>query len=77
MPLLLALILKAYHKDDCNRTASFFPLVYKLIELALLVPCQPRLLKHYSFSATKVIKSKLHNKIANDWFNNLRVCYIC
>ncbi|KRH00463.1 hypothetical protein GLYMA_18G214900v4 [Glycine max] len=37
-----------------------FPLVYKLIELALILP---------------IIKSKLHNKINDVWFNDLMVCY--
>ena len=52
-----------------------FPLVYKLIELALLVPVSTATGER-SFSAMKIIKSKLRNKIANDWFNNLMICYI-
>lgn len=52
-----------------------FPLVYKLIELALLVPVSTATVER-SFSAMKFIKSKLRNKIANDWFNNLMICYI-
>lgn len=52
-----------------------FPLVYKFIELALLVPVSTATVER-SFSAMKIIKSKLRNKIADDWFNNLMVCYI-
>jgi hypothetical protein len=53
----------------------FFPLVHKLIELALLLPVSTATVERL-FSVMKIIKSKLWNKIANDWFNNLRVCYI-
>jgi hypothetical protein len=49
-------------------------LVYKLIELALLVPVSTATVERL-FSAMKIIKSKLRNKIADDWFNNLMVCY--
>jgi hypothetical protein len=52
-----------------------FPLVYKLIELALLVPVSTATVERL-FSAMKIIKSKLRNKIADDWFNNLMVCYV-
>jgi hypothetical protein len=51
-----------------------FPLVYKLIELALLVPVSTATVER-SFSAMKILKTKLRNKIANDWLNNLMVCH--
>ena len=51
-----------------------FPLVYKLIELALLLPVSTASVERV-FSAMKIIKSKLRNKIADDWFNDLMVCY--
>ncbi|CAD6233716.1 unnamed protein product [Miscanthus lutarioriparius] len=51
-----------------------FSLAYKLIELALLVPVSTATVERL-FSAMKIIKSKLPNKIADDWFNNLMVCY--
>ena len=53
----------------------FFPLVYKLIELALLVLVSTTTVKRL-FSAMKIIKSKLRNKIVDDWLNNLMVCYV-
>jgi hypothetical protein len=28
-----------------------------------------------SFSTTKIIKTRLRNKINDDWFNHLMVCY--
>lgn len=51
-----------------------FPLVYKLIELALLLPVSTASVER-TFSAMKIIKSKLRNKINNDWFNDLMICY--
>ena len=52
-----------------------FPLVYKLIELSLLVPVSTTNVER-AFSCMKTIKSKSHNRIADDWFNNLMICYI-
>jgi hypothetical protein len=52
-----------------------FPLVYKLIELALLVPVSTATVER-AFSAMKTIKSKSRNRIHDDWFNNLMICYI-
>jgi hypothetical protein len=51
-----------------------FPLVYKLIELALLLPVSTAFVER-AFSAMKIIKSKLRNKINDDWFNHLMICY--
>ena len=51
-----------------------FPLVYKLIELALLLPVSTASIER-AFSAMKIIKSKLRNKMKNDWFNDLMICY--
>jgi hypothetical protein len=52
-----------------------FPLVYKLIELALLAPVSTAIVER-AFSCMKTIKSKSRNRIADDWFNNLMICYI-
>ncbi|XP_058749093.1 uncharacterized protein LOC131622065 [Vicia villosa] len=51
-----------------------FPLVYKLIELALILPVSTASVER-AFSAMKIIKSKLHNKINDVWFNDLMICY--
>jgi hypothetical protein len=50
-------------------------LVYKLIELALILPVSTASVER-SFSAMKIIKSKLRNKMKNGWFNDLMVCYV-
>jgi hypothetical protein len=52
-----------------------FLLVYKLIELALILPVSTVFVKR-AFLAMKIIKSKLRNKINNEWFNYLIICYI-
>ncbi|KAK2393786.1 zinc finger MYM-type protein [Trifolium repens] len=51
-----------------------FPLVYKLIELALILPVSTASVER-AFSAMKIIKTKLRNKINNEWFNDLMICY--
>ncbi|XP_024628832.1 zinc finger MYM-type protein 1-like [Medicago truncatula] len=51
-----------------------FPLVYKLIELALILPVSTASIER-AFSAMKIIKIKLRNKIKNEWFNDLMICY--
>ncbi|KAK2402098.1 zinc finger MYM-type protein [Trifolium repens] len=51
-----------------------FPLVYKLIELALILPVSTTSVER-AFSAMTIIKSKLRNKINDEWFNDLMICY--
>ena len=51
-----------------------FPLVYKLIELALILPVSTASAER-AFSAMKIIKSKVRNKLKNEWFNDLMICY--
>jgi hypothetical protein len=51
-----------------------FPLVYKLIELSLIVPVSIASVER-PFSAMKIIKNKLCNKISDEWSNHLMVCY--
>jgi hypothetical protein len=51
-----------------------FPLIYKLIELALLLLVSMASVER-AFSAMKIIKSKFHNNMNNVWFNNLMICY--
>jgi hypothetical protein len=52
-----------------------FPLVYHIIELALLLPVANVTVER-AFSAMKIIKTKLRNKMINGWLNDLMVCYI-
>ncbi|CAI8593708.1 unnamed protein product [Vicia faba] len=51
-----------------------FPLVYKLIELTLILSVSTASVER-AFSAMKIIKSKLRNKINDVWFNDLMICY--
>jgi hypothetical protein len=52
-----------------------FPLVYRFIELALILPVSTTSVER-AFSAMKIIKTNLRNKMADEWFNHLMVCYI-
>ncbi|CAK8560226.1 unnamed protein product [Lathyrus sativus] len=51
-----------------------FSLVYKFIELALILPVSATSVER-AFSTMKIIKSKLRNKINDVWFNDLMICY--
>ena len=55
------------HKD--------FGLVYRLIELALILPVATATVER-AFSAMKIIKTELRTKMGNDWLNHRMVCYI-
>ncbi|XP_062224632.1 uncharacterized protein LOC133923227 [Phragmites australis] len=52
-----------------------FPSVYRLIELALLLPVATASVER-AFSAMKIIKTELRNKMSDAWCNDLMVCYI-
>ena len=46
-----------------------FPLVYRLIELVLILPVATATVER-AFSAMKIIKTELRNKMGNDWLNH-------
>jgi hypothetical protein len=52
-----------------------FPVVFRLIELALLLLVASTTAGR-AFSAMKIIKTMLHNKMSDGWLNDLMVCYI-
>ncbi|KAH7655918.1 Ribonuclease H-like protein [Dioscorea alata] len=52
-----------------------FPLFYRLIELALILPVATTTVER-AFSAMNIIKTDLRNKIGDEWLNNMMVCYI-
>lgn len=52
-----------------------FPTVYRLIELALLLPVATATVER-AFSAMKIIKTELRNKMSDGWLNDLMVVYI-
>uniref|UniRef100_A0A0A9E8I2 DUF4371 domain-containing protein n=1 Tax=Arundo donax TaxID=35708 RepID=A0A0A9E8I2_ARUDO len=55
-------------------THIVFPLVYRLIELALLLPVATASVER-AFSAMNIIKTDLRNKMDDDWLNDLMICY--
>jgi hypothetical protein len=52
-----------------------FPLVYRIIKLALLLLVATATVER-AFTAMKIIKTKLRNKMTDGWLNDLMVCYI-
>jgi hypothetical protein len=52
-----------------------FPLVYRLVELALILPVTTATIER-AFSAMKIVKIDLRNKMGSDWLNHRMVCYI-
>jgi hypothetical protein len=52
-----------------------FPLVYRLVELALILPVTTATIER-AFSAMKIVKTDLRNKMGSDWLNHRMVCYI-
>lgn len=56
------------------RKKIMFPTVYRLIELAMLLPVETARVER-AFSAMKIIKIELYNKMSDGWLNDLMVCY--
>ena len=52
-----------------------FPLVYRLIELALILPVATATVEK-AFSAMNIIKTERRNKMNDDWLNSSMMCYI-
>jgi hypothetical protein len=57
-----------------SKRHEMFPLVYRLIELALLLPVATASVERV-FSVMKIIKTERRNKIDDDWLNDLMKCY--
>ncbi|CAD6270375.1 unnamed protein product [Miscanthus lutarioriparius] len=54
---------------------THFPLVYRLIELALILPVATSTVER-AFSAMNIIKTEQRNKMNDEWMNNSMICYI-
>lgn len=52
-----------------------FPLVYRLIKLALLLPVATSSVER-AFLTMNIIKTDLHNRMSDEWLNDLILCYI-
>jgi hypothetical protein len=52
-----------------------FPLIYRLIELALILPVATTSVER-AFSAMNIIKTELRIKTGDEWLNHRMVCYI-
>jgi hypothetical protein len=49
--------------------------MYRIIELTLLLPVVTATVER-AFSAMKIIKTELRNKMTDGWLNDLMMCYI-
>ncbi|XP_039143986.1 uncharacterized protein LOC120281142 [Dioscorea cayenensis subsp. rotundata] len=58
-----------------TRKHLVFPLVYRLIELGLILPVATTSVGK-AFSAMNIIKTELRNKIGDEWLNDMMICYI-
>ncbi|XP_050217671.1 uncharacterized protein LOC126668523 [Mercurialis annua] len=54
---------------------STFPLVYHLIEMALILPVATTSVER-AFSAMKHVKSDVRNSMADEWLNDLMICFV-
>ena len=54
---------------------TIYPLVYRLIELALVLPVTTASVER-SFSSMNIIKTDLRNKIGDEFLTDSLVCYI-
>ncbi|KAJ1282880.1 hypothetical protein BS78_03G085400 [Paspalum vaginatum] len=52
-----------------------YPLVYRLIELTLILPVATASVERV-FSAMSLIKTDLRNKMEDEWLNDLMICYV-
>jgi hypothetical protein len=52
-----------------------FPLVYRLLKLAMILPVAIATVER-SFSAMKIVKSRLRNRMGDEWMNDCLVTYI-
>uniref|UniRef100_A0A453GL56 HAT C-terminal dimerisation domain-containing protein n=1 Tax=Aegilops tauschii subsp. strangulata TaxID=200361 RepID=A0A453GL56_AEGTS len=52
-----------------------FPLVYRLIELALILPIATASVER-DFLAMNIIKTGLRNRTSDNWLNYRMICYI-
>jgi hypothetical protein len=52
-----------------------YPLVYRLLKLAMILPVATSTVER-AFSAMKIVKSKLRNRMGDDWMNDCLVTYI-
>ena len=51
-----------------------YPLVYRLIELTLILPVATTTVERI-FSAMSIVKTDLRNKMGDEWLNDLMICY--
>jgi hypothetical protein len=61
-------------RERANGSDAKVCICTKLIELTLILPVSTTSVER-AFSAMKIIITNLRNKMADEWFNHLMVCY--
>ncbi|CAJ2648789.1 unnamed protein product [Trifolium pratense] len=58
-----------------TRRHVVYPLVYQLLKLAMILPVATAIVER-SFSAMKIVKTRLRNRMGDKWMNDCLVTYI-
>ncbi|PKU78445.1 hypothetical protein MA16_Dca019377 [Dendrobium catenatum] len=58
-----------------TRKNDIFPLVFLLMKLALILPIATAIVER-AFSAMKIIKNRLSNRMGDSWMNDCLLTYI-
>jgi hypothetical protein len=54
---------------------TVYPLVYQLLKLAMILPVATTTVER-SFSAMKIVKTRLRNRMSDEWLNDCLVIYV-
>jgi hypothetical protein len=63
------------HEQGSSSQHIDYPLVYGLLKLAMILPVATSTVER-AFSAMKIVKSRLRNRMGDDWMNDCLVTYI-
>ena len=63
------------HNLICSKRSGVYPSVYQLLQLALLLLAATTIVKR-AFSAMKIIKNYLHNRMRDQLLNDSMIVYI-
>ncbi|CAK8539777.1 unnamed protein product [Lathyrus sativus] len=58
-----------------TRRHVVYPLVYQLLKLTMILPVVTTTVKR-SFYAMKIVKTRLHNRMGDEWMNDYLMSYI-
>jgi hypothetical protein len=74
LQIVMTLVILAIKMVKANMNTNF-ALVYRLIQLVLILPVATATVER-AFSAMKFVKADSRNKMGNIWLNHRMICYI-